>query len=809
MKKILAIGIILLFITSSIAISNNAGISKIKNEKVVATITYKSNERIATTLQPLVVITQPENGAVVTDPHLVVLGYASDEAGMNYWEWEWRYKGGSYSNSSYFETAQYVEFRIDIYGLHPGWNLVIVRFENIYGAWGEDSVNVTYNPPNHPPNKPAKPEGPIKGKVGATLYFSTVTTDPDDDPLEYLIDWGDGSNTGWLGPITSGTPFESFHAWAEPGTYAVKAKARDIPYHEESEWSEPLIVTIYGNDTEPPVVVIEYPPDGATFTEPNITVTGLITDNTGIVSIGAKQKWSEGETETSSTIEPTTNYPFEWNFTLYLGWNRITIYAEDAAGNRGEDNVTVYYNISQKIDLDVVWQTNNSELVPEDKEGDVNAHVPGRALSLNRGSNHLKKIYVNTPVGEKFTLDWSDKLEIYEDKGKTIKAQKNKQYTAPKGFWVEATKRSNNLNDQWVEATLVKDKTKKDKVVFTNFQVEITVRCSGKVSPQSENDRHDIFVDGILDGDDTLGLRYAGGLYRGAVEIVGQLLPNTLRANDFFNDEFYWRQNYDQRIYINDKCVWTNNSVADDPFAQVVHHTPPQRNDHERWQDITPSNTGKIYYVDAPGDSPDSPPKITYGGDLKAVRLRFESWCTFKYHEEGGPKLDATRNVRPTRTTGYIDCSTGHKWYILRTTLRTTGRDNDACWQGNLIKSFDNKPPDRVLFYILLSPIIRSISPKQAKIGETITVTIKGERFFNTPSVRLSRYTGRFVRIFATHVYVINKNTISATFRIPDSWSYRGWWAFIIKTPPIDQNGDGRPDGSYWSTGPLFRVTIW
>ena len=189
--KCLSMLICMLFISSAFSIAINGRDYGKENtgENVIATITYKSNECSIATLQPIVVITQPADGAVVTDPHLTVLGYATDEIGMNYWEWEWHWKGGSYSNSSYFETAEYVEFKIDIYGLHPGWNLIIVRFKNIYGAMGEDNVNVTYVTENNPPNKPSKPEGPTKGKVKETLYFNTVTTDPDGDSLEYLIDW--------------------------------------------------------------------------------------------------------------------------------------------------------------------------------------------------------------------------------------------------------------------------------------------------------------------------------------------------------------------------------------------------------------------------------------------------------------------------------------------------------------------------------------------------------------------------------------------------------------------------------------------
>ncbi|MCD6481127.1 MAG: hypothetical protein J7L31_02500 [Thermoplasmata archaeon] len=347
MRRLLVLLITFLFLVSGITISNEYEKGKRENERVVATIIFRDNNCPLSTLQPVVVITQPEDGAVVTDPHLVVLGYASDDNGMNYWEWEWKWKGGSKTNSSYFETAEYVEFRIDIYGLHEGWNLITVRFKNIYGATGEDCVNVTYNPSNTPPNKPSTPEGPTEGKVKETLHFNTVTTDPDGDSLEYLIDWGDGTNTGWLDPITSGTPFETFHAWDEPGTYEVKAKARDLPYLEESEWSEPLIVTISGNDTEPPVVVKKYPENGSVFTEPNITAWGYITDNVGVVSYGYTHEWEGGATGSSWPLEePTTNFSFEIPITLHEGWNKIKIEASDAAGNYGYDEETVYYNIS-------------------------------------------------------------------------------------------------------------------------------------------------------------------------------------------------------------------------------------------------------------------------------------------------------------------------------------------------------------------------------------------------------------------------------------------------------------------------------
>ncbi|MCD6236470.1 MAG: hypothetical protein J7K13_00755 [Thermoplasmata archaeon] len=427
-------------------------------------------------------------------------------------------------------------------------------------------------------------------------------------------------------------------------------------------------------DNEPPIVIKEYPIDGETFTEPDITAWGYITDNVGVVSFGYVHEWEGGGTGSSWSLEePTTNYSFEIPITLCEGWNRIRIEAWDAAGNYGYDEETVTYNVDCSIDLDIIWQTNTSELVSDNVEDNTNVHAPGRALSLNRGANCLKRIYVRqtVPPNINYKLKWTNKLIVYEDKTKTTIA--NKIYSGPREFWVEAIDRSTARNDQTVTATIIVDPCNgtSDTVCFTNFQVDITVRISGQVSPQAENDKHDAWVADM--GNANLGLldNFEGGLYGAGIEIVGQLLPNTLRADDFFNDEFYWRQNYDERIYVNNVLMRSNDNHPDDPWLE--------------WQDVTPSNTGKIYYLDSPGD-----PLPTRAGDIKAVRLRFEGWSTFAYHEGPGPKGDNNNNdVRPVPQC-WKDCSVNHKWYVSRRTLDNTGSVNPGgYWQPNLV---DNGP---------------------------------------------------------------------------------------------------------------------
>jgi hypothetical protein len=96
---------------------------------------------------------------------------------------------------------------------------------------------------NNPPNTPTKPSGPTQGVKNTKYYFKTSTIDPEDDQVYYKFDWGDGKNSGWLGPYNSGTTITASHKWTARGTYYVKVKAKDV-YGMQSDWSPYLIISI-------------------------------------------------------------------------------------------------------------------------------------------------------------------------------------------------------------------------------------------------------------------------------------------------------------------------------------------------------------------------------------------------------------------------------------------------------------------------------------------------------------------------------------------------------------------------------------
>ena len=99
-----------------------------------------------------------------------------------------------------------------------------------------NQVSYSIPAPNGAPATPATPGGASAALVNASIAFSTSTTDPNGDSLEYRYDWGGGVFSSW------GAASQS-HSWSTAGAYAVKAQARDS-HLAESAWSSAKTVTI-------------------------------------------------------------------------------------------------------------------------------------------------------------------------------------------------------------------------------------------------------------------------------------------------------------------------------------------------------------------------------------------------------------------------------------------------------------------------------------------------------------------------------------------------------------------------------------
>jgi len=91
---------------------------------------------------------------------------------------------------------------------------------------------------NQPSNKPDI-DGPITWLKSDKEYeYKLTADDPENGEVFYFIEWGDDSNSSWIGPYNSVEEITKNHSWdfEENENYVIKAKTKDI-FDEESDWS--------------------------------------------------------------------------------------------------------------------------------------------------------------------------------------------------------------------------------------------------------------------------------------------------------------------------------------------------------------------------------------------------------------------------------------------------------------------------------------------------------------------------------------------------------------------------------------------
>ena len=117
----------------------------------------------------------------------------------------------------------------------PGTYQVRAQAQDIFHVtsnWSAPLTVVILN--DHAPNTPTI-SGSLHGIAGIPYLYKFETTDLDGDNISYFVDWGDGNNSGWLGPYASGTQIQIRHKWTTQGSYTIKVKAKD-PLGLESNW---------------------------------------------------------------------------------------------------------------------------------------------------------------------------------------------------------------------------------------------------------------------------------------------------------------------------------------------------------------------------------------------------------------------------------------------------------------------------------------------------------------------------------------------------------------------------------------------
>jgi hypothetical protein len=152
-----------------------------------------------------------------------------------------------------------------------------------------------------PPDIPSAPSGTTNGMHGTLYEYSTSSFDPNmGDQISYWFDWGDGSNSGWVGPYNPGQVATDSNIWDEPGSFDVKVKAKDLA-GSESGWSS--ITTVDMGNT---------PPD--TPRRPNGPMDGVV---------GINYQYS---TTTTDPEGDNIAYLFDWGDGTDSGWTTMSSY---------------------------------------------------------------------------------------------------------------------------------------------------------------------------------------------------------------------------------------------------------------------------------------------------------------------------------------------------------------------------------------------------------------------------------------------------------------------------------------------------
>jgi hypothetical protein len=96
---------------------------------------------------------------------------------------------------------------------------------------------------NHPPIAPII-NGSLSGHKNGVYYYTAMSTDPDNDSIQYIFNWGDGNITT-TEFLPNGTITTQSHEWLRPGKYVITVKAFDNQTESGAEEITVLIDALY------------------------------------------------------------------------------------------------------------------------------------------------------------------------------------------------------------------------------------------------------------------------------------------------------------------------------------------------------------------------------------------------------------------------------------------------------------------------------------------------------------------------------------------------------------------------------------
>jgi outer membrane protein assembly factor BamB len=181
--------------------------------------------------------------------------------------------------------------------------------------------------------------GPGVGRPGVNYSFCVDVVDPEGDAVFCLWDFGDGSQSGWIGPFDSGSACGVVHAWSGEGEFVVRVKACDF-LNLSSGWSAGHGFVVDG--TVPVVGLVKplaqrlYLGDRWSVPWVVTVVVGRLTVAVSAVDAVSGVAWVDVVVD-GVVVGRDECAPFEvvWGRMGLCGRHRLMVEAVDLAGNRG------------------------------------------------------------------------------------------------------------------------------------------------------------------------------------------------------------------------------------------------------------------------------------------------------------------------------------------------------------------------------------------------------------------------------------------------------------------------------------------
>lgn len=280
-----------------------------------------------------------------------------------------------------------------------------------------------FNPGPLPPEKPIL-NGSISLIQWVEYTYEALSFDPNYDIVSYLFDWGDGTNSSWVGPFGYGINGTASHYWQNYGTFDVNVKSKDV-HGQMSDWSDILQVTVSPNN-RPEKPLLFGPSEGIVGYSINYSLCSTDNDSDQLrywINWGDSSEWTDyynsGETvyvshSWGANYPPSGHIPDEKIF-------KLQVKAQDV---HGADSMCT------------------SMLVT------IKNHAPGPPNINGETQIKIRKSYQITassidPDGHKvcFEVKWGDKDEtftnVFVSSGKNETIKKDVPYYNPGNYTIE------------------------------------------------------------------------------------------------------------------------------------------------------------------------------------------------------------------------------------------------------------------------------------------------------------------------------------------------------------------------------------